>query len=37
MLIYWREIVDDVMFSFHVEQARRAINACGDIKMMKCA
>jgi hypothetical protein len=34
-LIYWREIVDDVMFSFHVEQARRAINACGDIKEMR--
>lgn len=23
------------MFSFHVEQARRAINACGDLKEMR--
>lgn len=34
-MIYWREIVDDVMFSFQVEQARRALNACGDIKEMR--
>lgn len=34
-MIYWREIVDDVMFSFHVEQARRALNACSDIKEMR--
>ena len=34
-MIYWSEIVDDVMFSFHVEQARRAINACGDLKEMR--
>ena len=27
--------MDDVMFSFHVEQARRAINACGDLKEMR--
>ena len=27
--------MDDVMFSFHVEQARRAINACGDIQEMR--
>ena len=34
-MIYWREIVDDVMFSFHVETAKRALNACSDIKEMR--
>ena len=27
--------MDDVMFSFQVEQARRALNACSDIKEMR--
>ena len=27
--------MDDVMFAFQVEQARRAINACGDLKEMR--
>ena len=34
-MIYWREIVDDVMFSFQVETARRALNACNDITEMR--
>ena len=27
--------MDDVMFAFQVEQARRALNACNDIKEMR--
>ena len=34
-MTYWREIVDDVMFSFHVETAKRALNACNDITEMR--
>ena len=34
-MIYWSEIVDDVMFAFQVETARRAINACGDLREMR--
>ena len=29
------EVMDDVLFSFHVERARRAINACGDLAQMR--
>jgi len=34
-LIHWSEIVDDVTFAFHVETAKRALNACSDIKEMR--